>query len=378
VAALDSTVEQGQHPNLPPPNDDTLPFDPTKRIFVRHSSTLSTISTIGSATGGVSGLVDLLHSSRYHQQQQQHVADTAQFEHTNDNTSTRIAIMGNCLDSKTKDTGGGGAGADVMEKSAISKEHHRKKTSNGGKSSRSGRSSVHSVHGGMLRERKIDVYKKYTEVEVLGTGSMGHVAKVQVKEGEEGGSAYRGSTSGVSLGDRKNEKKPVELQPTTSSLSERRRHKVDYALKSIQLDRVSPTFVDELKNEIEILKTMDHPNIVRLHEVYYHKKQIYLILELCDGGDLYTRLPYTEKQSAYITGKLLSAVKYMHDHGIVHRDCELFFVSFGLLRSCLCSVSILSKFLYCLFKTYYINHNLFWDFCSLISHTVIRCIQHAL
>jgi serine/threonine protein kinase len=37
---------------------------------------------------------------------------------------------------------------------------------------------------------------------------------------------------------------------------------------------------------------------------------------------LYTRLPYTEKDAAYITGKLLSAIKYMHDHAIVHRDLK--------------------------------------------------------
>lgn len=61
-----------------------------------------------------------------------------------------------------------------------------------------------------------------------------------------------------------------------------------YALKSIQLDRVSTLFLDELKNEIAILRSLDHPNIVKAYEVFYGKKQIYLILELCDGGDLYT------------------------------------------------------------------------------------------
>jgi hypothetical protein len=178
----------------------------------------------------------------------------------------------------------------------------------------SNHSNTTSVHGGILREQTVDVYKKYEEVEVLGNGSMGHVAKVRVREEEVGGSAYRSSHSNL---DRSHDESDSERTG-----SERRKFHVDYALKSIQLERVTPSFVDELKNEIDILNSMDHPNIIRLHEVYYHRRQIYLILELCDGGDLYTRLPYSEKDAAYIMGKLLSAVTYMHQHGIVHRDCE--------------------------------------------------------
>ncbi len=50
---------------------------------------------------------------------------------------------------------------------------------------------------------------------------------------------------------------------------------------------------DEEKNklveEVNTLKGLDHPNIVKAHEMYTYKKQIFLVLELCDGGDLYTR-----------------------------------------------------------------------------------------
>jgi calcium-dependent protein kinase len=46
------------------------------------------------------------------------------------------------------------------------------------------------------------------------------------------------------------------------------------------------------------------------------------VLELCDGGDLYTRSPYSERESARILQQILSAVRYMHDHGIVHRDLK--------------------------------------------------------
>jgi calcium-dependent protein kinase len=99
-----------------------------------------------------------------------------------------------------------------------------------------------------------------------------------------------------------------------------------YALKSIQLDRISPLFLKELENEIDILRTLDHPNIVKAHEVYWASSrknpQIYIVMDCCDGGDLYTRSPYSERQSARITANLVSAIKYMHDHGIVHRDLK--------------------------------------------------------
>jgi serine/threonine protein kinase len=94
-----------------------------------------------------------------------------------------------------------------------------------------------------------------------------------------------------------------------------------YALKSIILDRVKDAaYVDELKNEISILRSLDHPNIVKLHEVYMYRKQIYLVLELCDGGDLYTRSPYSEREAARICLQITSAVCYLHSHGVVHRD----------------------------------------------------------
>lgn len=111
----------------------------------------------------------------------------------------------------------------------------------GGSSGRNGQ-SVHSV---LLRHRNDDVYKKYATIEVLGQGSMGYVSKVQIKEGQEGGSAFNPVKK----------KGRTKLQ-SSSSLSERRINKVDYALKQIQLEKVSSAFVEELHNEIDILRAM--------------------------------------------------------------------------------------------------------------------------
>ena len=202
--------------------------------------------------------------------------------------------MGNCLEGISRD--------DDQPKSTTKPSAPKPNTAKVAKISRHDSTNM-TIHSNILQSQELDVYKKYTEVDVIGRGSMGHVAKVVAKENP------RPSIAGSITSSLR----------TTKSASSKPAY---YALKSIILQRISTTFVKELKNEIDILNAMDHPNIVKLHEVITFKKQIFLVQELCDGGDLYTRLPYTEHESAYITGKLLSAVKYMHDHAIVHRDLK--------------------------------------------------------
>ena len=55
----------------------------------------------------------------------------------------------------------------------------------------------------------------------------------------------------------------------------------DYAMKTINLDRIDRRQLGELRNEIQILKHLDHPNIVKLIETYDDKKHIRLIMEIC-------------------------------------------------------------------------------------------------
>lgn len=126
---------------------------------------------------------------------------------------------------------------------------------------------------------------------------------------------------------------PRQLQSTESSSTSQQLHQTQqlhhehlYALKTIHLDRaLSSTYVNELQNEIEILRTLDHPNIVKLLEVYHDKRQkhIYVILELCgNGSDLFTKSPYTLKQSQKIMSECCSAIHYMHQQNVVHRDIK--------------------------------------------------------
>lgn len=96
-----------------------------------------------------------------------------------------------------------------------------------------------------------------------------------------------------------------------------------YAMKSIHLSRVTDeSFVSELKNEIDILKKLDHPHIVRAIETFEHKNQIFIVMELCEGGDLYSRDPYTEEETARVVSSVLNAVAYMHSRNVAHRDLK--------------------------------------------------------
>ena len=186
-----------------------------------------------------------------------------------------------------------------------------------------------------------DITNYYEIVKKLGEGSMGSVACVRKKAGAIGGSAYT-TNKKTWFGHIQMRKKRVPDDVMTRS------EKKLYALKSIIISRISTEFLDELKNEISILQTLNHPNIVKAYEVYESKVNMYIVMEYCSGGDLYTRIPYSEKQSAQIAGKLLSAIAYMHEHNVSHRDikfenimfesnaedAEVKLIDFGLSKVC--------------------------------------------
>lgn len=110
---------------------------------------------------------------------------------------------------------------------------------------------------------------------------------------------------------------------TRSTNESGERYELVCAMKSIHLNRVTdPTFVEELKNEVAILKRLDHPHIVKALETFEHRNQLFIVMELCSGGDLYTRDPYTEAEAARIVSGIASAISYMHSKDICHRDLK--------------------------------------------------------
>ena len=102
------------------------------------------------------------------------------------------------------------------------------------------------------------------------------------------------------------------------------------ACKSITLKNKGQARLVE--TEVELMKQLNHPNILRLYEVYYEQDTtIYLVTELCNGGSLFDRLvyhsrnlkrPMSERQSARYIQQCLQALSYCHGMGIIHRDVK--------------------------------------------------------
>ena len=83
---------------------------------------------------------------------------------------------------------------------------------------------------------------------------------------------------------------------------------------------------DEILREINILKNLDHPNVMKIYEFFEDDKNYYLIQEFCDGGDLDTILNgkkiYCEFLVKFIMYQVLLAINYLHSNNIVHQDIK--------------------------------------------------------
>ena len=86
---------------------------------------------------------------------------------------------------------------------------------------------------------------------------------------------------------------------------------------------------EELKvlfNEVSILRSLDHPNIITVYETFQDKFSFYIVTELCRGGELFDRITsqgvISEALAAEYARQILSCLVYCHDRRIVHRDLK--------------------------------------------------------
>ena len=101
--------------------------------------------------------------------------------------------------------------------------------------------------------------------------------------------------------------------------------KAKVAMKKI--NKVKENEIDdmEIKNEIDILKKLDHPNIVKIIEFYSTPKAYYIITSFCQCGELYNQIKYqyNENQLAVLFYQVFSGLYYLHSKNIVNRDLKL-------------------------------------------------------
>ena len=99
------------------------------------------------------------------------------------------------------------------------------------------------------------------------------------------------------------------------------------ALKIINRKKAPKDFQTRfLPRELDILRRIKHPNIVQLLEDFETNNELYLVMELVKGGDLFDAIArcvkYSERDASGMLFNLASALKYLHNINIVHRDIK--------------------------------------------------------
>ena len=96
------------------------------------------------------------------------------------------------------------------------------------------------------------------------------------------------------------------------------------------LSKLNVKDLDKFRREIEIMKKMDHPNIIQIYEVFESERSLYIIMEECKGGEIFDRIiehiqnkqMYSEKDAANIFQQVMSCIQYCHNKNICHRDLK--------------------------------------------------------
>jgi calcium-dependent protein kinase len=146
-------------------------------------------------------------------------------------------------------------------------------------------SSLKIRRGTFVHYTKGDIIQMYSIIGVLGKGSFGRVYRVK--------------------------------------------HKISgdiRAVKVLSKENISEAGRSKILFEVEVLRSLDHPNILTVFEVYEDEKQFCIVTELCMGGELFDKIisvkRFSEETAANYLYQIMSAVLTCHEKGIVHRDLK--------------------------------------------------------
>ncbi|CAD5183631.1 unnamed protein product [Musa acuminata subsp. burmannicoides] len=101
-----------------------------------------------------------------------------------------------------------------------------------------------------------------------------------------------------------------------------------FACKSISKKKLRTVVdIEDVRREVEIMRHLPtHPNIVSLKDTYEDEGAVHLVMELCEGGELFDRIVarghYTERAAAMVIRTIVEVVQNCHTHGVMHRDLK--------------------------------------------------------
>ncbi|KAL2557198.1 Calcium-dependent protein kinase 8 [Forsythia ovata] len=101
-----------------------------------------------------------------------------------------------------------------------------------------------------------------------------------------------------------------------------------FACKTISKKKLKTAVdIEDVRREVEIMKHFPkHPNIVSLKDTYEDDGAVHIVMELCEGGELFDRIVarghYTERAAAFVMKTIVEVVQMCHSHGVMHRDLK--------------------------------------------------------
>ncbi|XP_024101630.2 serine/threonine-protein kinase Nek1 isoform X8 [Pongo abelii] len=101
-----------------------------------------------------------------------------------------------------------------------------------------------------------------------------------------------------------------------------------YVIKEINISRMSSKEREESRREVAVLANMKHPNIVQYRESFEENGSLYIVMDYCEGGDLFKRINaqkgvlFQEDQILDWFVQICLALKHVHDRKILHRDIK--------------------------------------------------------
>ena len=108
-------------------------------------------------------------------------------------------------------------------------------------------------------------------------------------------------------------------------ISEKNKKMKFFAIKSIPMKNLSCNINDFIK-EVDIISTLDHPNIIKFYETFHDDYFFHIVMELCKGKDIIHQMGnygiIEEKKVTYIIFKVLLAIAHCHNRGVTHRDLK--------------------------------------------------------